>query len=826
MRLHIRKMALLCLNLTLFAACDNSGGGRGPLVLQLGKPGEVTQDNNLPKNDNVHVLNEDEKITFIKDEGVVEVTHPDGRTIKAGDVIVGNSKDRLLLRVVSVQDVAADRSVLLVQQGQVKDIIGDKGGSYAFTATPVYDLPTLDGYIQKARIDERFGGDSTYTTDANGKIVIRNLDLFSIVINDDGRVQKEDSVTLGKNPLNLRDFSIKGSVGGSYKATLNEAQIEVIPTVKSEADWDGPFIKKMEARLDAKVKYRIDVTYKLSGNVQIEGSVDLLPKLVIPFVAPGPVPVYLDVELDIPAGVSIISQGSNETRVIYEAEYDFFTTSKYDGATGMTSDTRQNNKVIEKSVIIPQSNLSLSAEVYLKPSITTRLYRVIGPNFYIQPYLRGEFEIPVTRKKDDLFIGARGGLGFSFSEPILVTPLWSYELGNITFFEFSWDLDNAGAPTVEENSVQPDTMEISTIGSEGFVVINAKTLAQNPLSRFEILSGTKKGVLVPSENFYMNGEMYYYPIAAVENDDFKVRVIENGKPRDVVVNLHLGPQVLSEISKQRFGVSTNNYRVATGSASDFAGEVPYYSVGATMVAAERPPEEPMDEQGRYVFLQNCLERINQNGDSTAYVFDRERWQDAGVQFMNLDNQCAENMSQREILANLYRDYTDRTAVLEALVLSRENNSISLPTQYMRDFMYYVRSNQSQNRNCTLNLAITQWPQLNLTAHQCSEENSPLWLEAVVLGKTSMQPVLDIVQGDETESVDASFDIRVPHAIAEGTKKYAFLVLGNYKFFMNNDQQVTIKRIERREDFALPSLEEAGPGVVASPTPVKSAVVDR
>lgn len=559
----------------------------GPLPLQLGKPGEIKTENTLPKAPNVHVLKTSESIEFTEDGGNAVITHDPSRNFRPGDIIVANSDQRFLVRVKNVKEQIADgRTNVLLRQSQLNEMMKDQSGHIKLEATPKYDLKEIKKFL-------KYVGDDTskYEVDEQGRLFIRNVELMHIEVNPGGKVSVP-SRALRKMAQKItgRKINVEKGAAGSYRVHLNEARIEIVPTIRSDAAWQRGWIKDAQTRFDTRVKYSIDITYELAGEVQLDAAVDLLPSMKVPIVIGGAVPVYVEVELAIPAGVQVQANGSSTARMIYSAEYDFYAQMNYTSETGVKTVHDQATRVLEKSVLLKEKTAEVKAEFYLKPSVKTRIYRVLGPYAYLQPYVRGELEIPARHKKDDLFVGVGGGVGFEVTEPIFLTDVMDYDSGRIFDFYASWDLDGYAGPAAAQNSLdKPNVVHITDMGNEGFVVLNAKPLGDKFGSRYELITQPDHGILVPSENFYSDGQLYYYPLKPVESDTFVIRVHTScGQREDITIETRTSDKVRQMVAEERFGKTTNSYKVVFEGSEPFKDQVPHYGIGGGIAVFESP----------------------------------------------------------------------------------------------------------------------------------------------------------------------------------------------------------------------------------------------
>ncbi len=577
--------SLITLLIIAQPACkDLEKPAQAPFDLKTGTPGETEVKSDIPKNDRVHPLESNESIEFITDDGKAIVTHNRDRKLDKDDILIGNDEQKYLVRIKEVINKGDNKTEVILRQSRIGEVIGDNTGSVDIESTPIFFPKDLNKLNYQAKRDSKISKKKdkpSYKVDEKGKITIKNLELFSFELNNDGKVSGGLNKVMGvvvKDPYDK--FALSGSTGGKYSATINEAVIEVVPTLRSSSKWKFGKIKQLETRFDTKIKYRVDITYDMAGQVSLEGLVDFLPKKVIP-IKMGTPPVYVDIELGIPAGVKIKAEKSGKTRIVYETEYEFYSTMGFKGKEKIKTTKNQRVLINETKIKTTESSTKIDAELFLKPQVTARLYRVVGPYAYLKPYVRGEIEWPAQSKKDDLFVGVTGGVGIELSEPIFLNSIVSYDSGDIFNFYKSFDLDKKGTKHPPITYGEPDIsdVKVDNIGNEGFVLINLKEKSGQDDLRFELVEPTKTGLIVPAEDFYFSGQLYYFPLSHSQAEIFKVKLIgDRGKKQVVDISLDVSSGVIAEASKDRFSMTGNSYKVTTGSIDSFAASVPSYAV--------------------------------------------------------------------------------------------------------------------------------------------------------------------------------------------------------------------------------------------------------
>ncbi len=545
--------------------------------LQLGALGETTYENQLPKNENTHVLEAGETIEFLSDDGQALIRHSDTRDIQEDDVVIANEDQGYLLKVKEIIDLTATETEVVFQQARIADIVGDDTGSFSFETTPLF----------KKDDPETATEEMSFNLDDQGRLLIEDLELFKIEVNQERRVVRRRSNIMGQSRPNFRRQGIHFNAGaaGTYSATINSAEIQIIPTIRSQSDWNRGRLEESHTRLDTLVKYRVDISFKTSGSLSFNALIkNFLPKKKIPIRIPGAVPVYLDIELAIPAGLSVNTENEGTTRIVYEADYEFYSMMLYNRGQGIKVDKNQNVRVLRQELISQETRNKVNAELFLQPKIVTRLYRVLGPYAYLRPYIKGDLDWPSEELSDDLFVGITGGVGLEVSEPILTSEILNFDSGKIFEFQKSFDIDGAGRRSENRGEIAYDAREeidLTQLTNEGFILLDLKASADNSeVLRFEMIEFPKNHLIVPSDNFYYDGRLFFYPLSKEARDQFSYRVISpSGETKDLSVEVQLSQNVLDSANQERFGLTTNSHEVASTSPGNFADQVPRVSVG-------------------------------------------------------------------------------------------------------------------------------------------------------------------------------------------------------------------------------------------------------
>ena len=594
--MRLSRFLLLFLALAILPACSDSKpaatASAGLPALNLGRPGTSQASGAIAKKESTHVLEADESINFIGDQGLAEIRHHAGRRFAPGDVLLGNETQKLLLTVREVREQGETSSRLLTQLGVLPDLLGEgKTTELKIEATP-----------KLGEEDQKTEG-AAFRIDKDGRATLRNAELFRLDLNSQGNLQGQFNRVLGLPTTGpLAGLSVSGTAGGQFRAVVNEAAIQVIPTFRNEYRWEGRRPEELRSQVDALLKYSLDITWEFSGNAQIQLELEPFRKKSIPIRIPGAVPVYMDIELGLPMGIILAAEKKGKVRVRYEAEYGFHGDLHYTAAGGLRSSHEQGARVIRQEIISGPAEGKVSAELYVQPTIETKVYRVVGPNVYLQPYVRAEWQNPRPPRADDLFVGVGGGFGLQVTEPLFLNTILKLDTGRIFDWSQSWDLDGSGVASAPEGTFRPrEETNVGALTDEGFVVLSLRDPAMPAGTRFRLVKDPAQGLAVASPHFFLDGQLYYYPRGGEQNDSLTVAIVSpEGKLSVHEVRLKREEEVLKRAAAPRFSQGGNSVTAAYAGPAEVSEKVPHYNVGEgfSFAAAAVPPStDPTDAAG-------------------------------------------------------------------------------------------------------------------------------------------------------------------------------------------------------------------------------------
>ena len=229
---------------------------------------------------------------------------------------------------------------------------------------------------------------------------------------------------------------------GYVKVDIISGTLMIVPTCDFEYSCGLSGITTA-GRIDAKVVVDLQVKCEVSCAVQAGFKYMLLPELtktiIIPATPTSP-PIILDLVLSIPASVDISASGSASATFDHHSEYVFSANMDYSSLNGFTCEPDK-DKIISESTIVgdPDSfKATISTKAYLEPTVKVKLYKMVGPYVWLQPYLKVEVVVPLEKNRDDIFFGLCGGVGLELGNKLFGT----FDLKSEPLFDVykSWDV--------------------------------------------------------------------------------------------------------------------------------------------------------------------------------------------------------------------------------------------------------------------------------------------------------------------------------------------------------------------------------------------------
>jgi len=512
------------------SACSRSGGsgggGGGPApsvigeFLELDKPGTVRTSANPTSTARTYVLSKDEGIQYDATEGTVVLSRP-ARTYSIGDIIIGDGEVTRFAKRINTINTISSGVFLTVEDAPLNGFLAS--GSIAARITPDWraaEIESLPG--------ENPGKDTGLRFLADGTVVLDNTELFDLRVTASGILDRNTSHVMGRPipPLIkniIRRSDLTGCANGRLTARLTRGRIRAVPT--GDFTWEvGSNYVAANGKVDVKVLVDFALQVTVSGRAALDLSSPLIPKLKYPVVIPTTPPVYLSVQLEVPAGFHLEVDAAGTATYACEQEYAIAANMRLDTLGKFTVSHKMEKHFPVKSVAWTGPHAHAAAELYAEPTVKVMLYEVVGPFVYLHPYIRAEMRYPWRPAEKDLYIGLTGGLGLE-----LDLFLWktSVKSGNLFDVQMGWDLVGLKSGNGPANNPPVAKSQAIKVPSSGALIrLEGEDPENDPLS-FRVKSAPAHGSLGPLNA--TTGEVRYTPYPGYEGPDSFAFIVSDGK---------------------------------------------------------------------------------------------------------------------------------------------------------------------------------------------------------------------------------------------------------------------------------------------------------
>ncbi len=505
--------------------------------LTLGKPGSQSSSFSLEKRDYIHVLELDQDLMLLSStQPEFEISNFEYDQLEIGDLIVGNGKDndnKYLLKVTeSLGDSVKVTSAKSDNLALVTESLGD---SVKVTSAKLSDLAK----DQKSKLEMEF------TPAISSKEIV-----------NEHTQSKKSKVSISKNVIEFSDYtlfkSFKGAISSpgfkinksntkinvsktkNIEVTIKKGRLEIIPTFRGEYDLGFGQVNSLDTTIDAHIKYKFEIEVKSDEQVYGNITFPLTKPLSFPIrFAAGPVPIYVDVIVDLNAGINLGVGSKNEMTYTIESEYALNAGTHYSPKEGATFPMNKDYLVKSRNIKTKNKSGIMSAEFFLRPKIQTLIYRTLGPYAYLQAGVTGKIEYPLKSNVDDVFIALTGGVGASVHEPIFKNELLNVKSPVLFNLSKGWDL--VGPKSVNRGSQkgQKETrsnVDVDSLDNGNKVALKLKN-DSDVFTKVKILKMPRFGRLVYDKDFESNGIVHYFaPKNFVEGEDsFKIQHVYQGR---------------------------------------------------------------------------------------------------------------------------------------------------------------------------------------------------------------------------------------------------------------------------------------------------------
>jgi formylglycine-generating enzyme required for sulfatase activity len=430
------------------------------------------------------------------------------RAVVVGDVLVGDETARFA-KVVTALDSIDGNTVATVRDATLGEILADDS-AFAFRVTP-------DWNRRRSAVGRTLSGANV---GADGAIALNDVSLLELKVNANGVVDWAGSTLMGESlDLPTADDSLHAAQlsEGQITAKILTGTLNVTPTFDLEYGLNGSN-PRAEGSMDAHLVVDLQVQVATTAAARLDVSGTLLPELSVPVTistAAG-IPIYLDLDLEIPAGVKLDADGAGTLVFHQRSEYTVHADLAYAAGSALQV-TKQVDRTYGVRELTPTTDGRMAAEVCLDPKVTVELYRIPGPYLWVHPYLRGEVSYPLARNQDELFVGINGGLGLGLGNLFFGTL---DRTGDALFdTAVSWDL--LGPSDVGSTNTPPvamdQTVTVTSADGTGTALRLASTDVDGDALRYAIATYPAHGTLSPLDP--ESGRLRYYPAVGYTGTD-------------------------------------------------------------------------------------------------------------------------------------------------------------------------------------------------------------------------------------------------------------------------------------------------------------------
>jgi hypothetical protein len=237
------------------------------------------------------------------------------------------------------------------------------------------------------------------------------------------------------------DFSgtslYSGSHGGAdVSVQLSEGVVDITPRLTLGAQFGWFRLKRADAILDLDFEADLELLAQISDSVHFDGEVPL-GTWSYPFAfAAGPIPVAGTLEVQLSAGFETGAEAQATATVGVEADADVRVGGRYRNGSWYFV----NSKSFDAHRTGPDFDVQgdWDGKVWVRAEARVMLYKVAGPSFGVQPYLRGEAEAECYDLDWQFWAGAEADAGINLD--VFVFELehswgpwtWETEIGDGT----------------------------------------------------------------------------------------------------------------------------------------------------------------------------------------------------------------------------------------------------------------------------------------------------------------------------------------------------------------------------------------------------------
>ena len=620
----------------IFVGGDSNREELDTSFLKLGKLGVVEGKSTIEVNDNIIVLSDDQNITFInQNEGIISISNFEENSLREGNILVGNKNDKHLLEVISNTD-----STAIVKLGNIASLVPGENKKIQISATPkiFFDeiaQPTME-VINNDKEDSQSGdlqiGETTTGLKDKASNLI-NFKNYELIKGDES--QYIDIVGSRVNPT---DLGLELEKNGDFSIEIEEGKVEFIPTFRGDFELGFLKVKNLESSIDALIKYRFKIKIKTDGKLTGKVTFPLFKELVFPIkVQAGYVPVYAEVKVEFPAGLSFDIKGDGEYSFVVESEYAFSSQINYRPDTGSDHKSYSDYVVRERKFDLNQTTNNYQFELFIEPKIATNLYRVLGPFANIHTGLQADVKFPLPKGEDDLFFNFNGQVGIQVLDPIWEETVFEDRTPTLFNISRGWDILGPKEKTERTSGTLNDVnLQIDSLGQDNCVGINLRSDSLDRLTTVAIYKNPQFGTLLKDDAFNLNGKVRYCPPANIEGQDsFQITYTTKGKvsnPARMVLNLG------ENAKKQASEVGFSRSMVKHTSRGEVQLKVPNNAYSKpTIIKSDNEKIIPIDDSHDYEINNDVVYRVKVPKLVDTIVFNFTNYESSFESLFDLGN---------------------------------------------------------------------------------------------------------------------------------------------------------------------------------------------
>ena len=548
----MKKFILFLIFVTLISCGSDDEGSSGPKqldtsFLSLAEPGTEEIKANISKSDKVIVLDDDQNITLEKNI-IKDISNFNLSTLKESQILVGNSKDQLILRIL---DIRTNR--IKVELASIKDLSNEESSNINFVVAPKIDFSSDSNYDEIST-----NGSALYSTSGSNF----NFKGNSLIFKDYDIIDISGDLNAPLKALNFKEagaVQINANNEGRLKVSIEQGEVSFRPTIKGDYNFSSFGVKSLSNEFHTVLKYRFKINVESDQRMSGMINKELFKDIKIPVRIPGAVPVYMDFIIKFPIGIKFSLADSLKKTFTFAGEYSLKANMNYDDKSGPRFSKKTDFLVLEKSAKADSQKGKYQTEIFFEPRIETRLYRVLGPFSYINASLMGEFDFPLSTGKDDIFASLSGGVGITVSEPIFEKNLLN--LKSPSLFNLGYSVDVIGPKTEAKKGrfeVKNQDIKVNEIAHDNRITINVLPTSAHTFYKAHLVEFPKKGLILLDKNFSRNGLIYYYPVIKTQSDTIKVKYEKDGQFSPVAtINLKIDQSVYAK-KREQLALSTSD----------------------------------------------------------------------------------------------------------------------------------------------------------------------------------------------------------------------------------------------------------------------------